>query len=191
MVLPSNEFAQVNFQFTMAGNPNLEEITLGLNIGNSTDSYQDIVENLRDHWDQWPAHQQSSSLSFTQAVLKVGPDISGPTYVTPGSGGLYASSSSVPPNVAVLVRKVTALGGRRGRGRMYVPGIPEGSVSAGGLIGSSVIGDWQSALDSFLSALVADNTPPVLLHSDATAPTEITDFAVQAFVATQRRRLRH
>lgn len=109
------------------------------------------------------------------------------------------TGAPLPQNCAVLVRKRTDLGGRRGRGRMYLPGIAEGQVEANGDIGSVFVDAWQGQADSFYDILTGGGsqaaTPPVVLHRSEgigpePLPTPIQSFTVESSIATQRRRLR-
>lgn len=104
-----------------------------------------------------------------------------------------ASVSPVPINSAVLIRKNTASGGRKNRGRMYIPPIrpTESNVDAMGNIESADVTAIQTRWDSFFTALneVAE-LPMVILHSAADTPTVVTSLSVQSRLATQRRRMR-
>jgi hypothetical protein len=95
-------------------------------------------------------------------------------------------------NTSVLVRKETALGGRHGRGRMFVPGIQvsEIDVDESGLIGTTDLTAIQVTWTAFFDAMVASTCLPVLLHADGSTPNAITALRVQPIVATQRRRMR-
>jgi len=98
-----------------------------------------------------------------------------------------------PPQCASLITKNTARGGRKGRGRWYLPiGIvlSESGVSPAGTISSIELGDLQDCLDSFYAALIAEDLIPLLFHSDGTAGNVITSFTAGNTIATQRRRLR-
>lgn len=117
------------------------------------------------------------------------------TYVNSGT------AAKVPSNVALLIRKLTSRGGRRGRGRMYVPWIlNEGSVDDVGNIDGTYRGTLQAAAIQWMADLAeaapgGPFAPMVLLHSSggSTAPgspNEVTDLVVDPLVATQRRRLR-
>lgn len=103
------------------------------------------------------------------------------------------SGNSCPNNTAFLVRKVTAQGGRRGRGRMYWPGVPEGDVGPTGVLTSGALNDLGTAcnlLKSNLEALLSVDGL-VLFHETAPfTPTPITDLLHMPRVATQRRRMR-
>ena len=95
-------------------------------------------------------------------------------------------------NTAVLLKKVTARGGRKGRGRMFIPGIgvSEIDVDESGIIGVTQIGILQGIWAAFFAALPAQGILPVLLHSDGGAPDSITSVNIEGTVATQRRRMR-
>lgn len=117
------------------------------------------------------------------------------TYGSPGT------ASKVPSNVALLVRKITGRGGRRGRGRIYVPWlINDGEVDDVGVLTGVARGAFQVAFDAWLVQLAAaaptgPNAPMYVLHSSGGStspgsPNEVTDLVVDQLVATQRRRLR-
>lgn len=103
---------------------------------------------------------------------------------------------NVPQNTAFLARKQTNLGGRRNRGRMYIPGVPESWVTGAGVVPIGNVGDINTALGKLLVGGLIHTAfgflgQPVLLHqSGSQTPTEIVDLQAQRIVATQRRRLR-
>lgn len=103
------------------------------------------------------------------------------------------AATAYPPNVAILVRKNTNAGGRRGRGRLYFPGAPESSAGSDGQLDSTYRSTCQTALNALLVEL-EDGAPTdaaVVFHDTAPfTPTTITSYEVQQYVATQRRRLR-
>lgn len=120
-----------------------------------------------------------------------------------------ATGETLPNNSAILIKKNTGSGGRRFRGRMYLPmyGLEESDVSSSGVIAGAEVTSLQNRLDAFLAALDTNELIPLLLHypfghwdeSDPPEfiiddpepdPTIITSFAVQNRIATQRRRLR-
>lgn len=99
-----------------------------------------------------------------------------------------------PPNVAALFRRNTARGGRRGRGRLYLPSgyLSEVDVLEGGVIASARRTQLTDMGINILSGATSlDGTVPVLLHNDNVVPPDpITSLATQQLVATMRRRLR-
>jgi hypothetical protein len=97
----------------------------------------------------------------------------------------------LPQNCATLIRKTTALAGRRGRGRFYLPPITmdEFATSKAGVIASSSLAAMQLAANAWFD----HGEPFVILHDSlpsSLAPTPITSFVVDGRIATQRRRLR-
>lgn len=99
---------------------------------------------------------------------------------------------AVPANCAFLLRKSTALGGRKGRGRAYLPPIwiAEGSIGPTGAIAgadaTTVLNKWNA----FKTALTTAGFDLRLIHTEAIIPTLITAFSVDTTLATQRRRMR-
>lgn len=102
------------------------------------------------------------------------------------------TGTPLTPNTSVLIKKITARGGRKGRGRMFAPGcgVSEIDVDENGIIGASDLNSLEISWDAFYTAWAALSCPPYLLHSDSTLPDAITSFEVEPLVATQRRRLR-
>lgn len=97
-----------------------------------------------------------------------------------------------PPNCAVLVRKNTNRGGRKGRGRMYLPAccVPETNTNNRGVIDDGNMPGLTSRLQQSLTAMATGGCPAYLLHEDGSAGDLITGLVPQALMATQRRRLR-
>lgn len=107
-----------------------------------------------------------------------------------GAGAGTRSGALQAPQVQGLLRKRTGLAGRKGRGRMFIPDMFEsqvddsGGVDATGLARLNDIAQtWNSALG--VGVLIDF---PVILHSDATVPTRITNVEAEHKVATLRRR---
>ena len=138
------------------------------------------------------------SLILDTVLVKFGPLATGPSAVAAvgtaaGSGGGEAYN----PGTAILVSKFTALGGRRGRGRMYLPPLTESGITEGGKLLAAQVTNLQGYANSFLASLNTGNVPMVLLHrydpdagESPVAPTLVTGLTVQATLATQRGRLR-
>lgn len=99
----------------------------------------------------------------------------------------------VPPNSSILMNKSTDEGGRRGRGRAFLPPvhIGESGIDQAGFMTAAN----ASAITAFYdAAAVALNTAGyhwVLFHSSSPfTPTPITANPIQTQLATQRRRMR-
>lgn len=119
-------------------------------------------------------------------------DPSAPIHFTQGLTGSGGGGAPSGPNCAWLVRKNTLLGGRRGRGRTYFPGVTEGSVGDGGLVNEGD-GSLRTGLEGFWNGITTSApgfTDLVLLHEDASTPTVVQSWIMDTRIATQRRRLR-
>lgn len=117
------------------------------------------------------------------------------------ANGLDANTF-VPPNVAFLFKKTTGVGGRKNRGRMYLPfALATSDVSENGTIAGAAVSGGTTQSTAFLAGLVADATamvienktldtsgPKPFVTAITSGPTVLT-FAAEATVATQRRRL--
>lgn len=132
----------------------------------------------------------STAVTVTEVRVKLGPDDTGPsaTHTLNLAGNI--GGQAAPPNLAVLVHKNTPLGGRKGRGRLFVPGLAEAELDQDGLITSGTQSSFQSFFNSFGGGLALGSLPLMLLHTDATSPTAIETLSVDVKLATQRRRLR-
>jgi hypothetical protein len=103
-------------------------------------------------------------------------------------------NNPAPPNVATLINKQSARGGRRGRGRMFIPWWQdEAEIDGSGTITPASVIQRQAFIQKFFDTLAAGGVPMVLLHADGKTapgpPDRVTSVVVQNRVATQRRRL--
>lgn len=122
--------------------------------------------------------------------------------VVQNPGGASASAASgeagnngdptLPPQVAYLIRKQSASGGRTGRGRFYQPGPPVGATAEGGTVDSTIRGQLEEAFNDWNFNLDSNSIPMVILHAEPSllAPVLVTNLDVDVLLATQRRRLR-
>lgn len=141
------------------------------------------TENMCGHW-------SFLGVSVTK-MLESGPVVGTSMVTVVGS----SAGSEMTPNVAVLINKQTDLGGRRNRGRAFIPPVypPETNVDAGGIIDGGVVTTMQNTYNAAFGVLIAGEVTPVVFHQSAPfTPTPLQDdgLIVQAMVATQRRRLR-
>jgi hypothetical protein len=192
MIIPEG-YAQINAIHTGTSLPTGAEWTLGV-------KREDFVGDVTDIAQAFEAALLASTLygnvslgvTMSSVLVKEGPNSTGASVIEPanepGTNGNQAS-----PNTAFLIRKETELGGRAGRGRFYLPGVPDANINPNGTLVSGVTAALQTDLDALYNALVAVELIPVVLHnagSPLIIPTEITRFAPQSVAATQRRRLR-
>lgn len=101
------------------------------------------------------------------------------------------SDNDVPINCSVLVKKNTASGGRKNRGRMFLPPFFSGMVTdTNGVLGGIDGTIAAASVASVAIFLVGDDWIPCLHHSDGSAGTVINGYTGSDILATQRRRLR-
>lgn len=157
---------------------------------NRTDSCDYAFDNWRDN--VIPNMANTYSIVGVDGVFgSASGDITHTSTAAANNGG--SASAPLPQNCAVLVRKNSGVGGRANRGRLYVPGPAEGTISSTGVIDATPLAAWQTAFNNFLLGFPIDPLvgDAVIFHSDvALPPTVITDFRVDSVIATQRRRLR-
>jgi hypothetical protein len=194
-------FAQAAFQLVLAGDPEPMITTLGVNTSGVGGDFQNAANVLHERFAQRFMPSVTSQYTLQACFLYVGQDGGAPV-VYESTGPDQAGGDNVAPlpqNSAWLVRKRTTLGGRRGRGRMYVPGIGEGTVDHLGVITTAARQGFQDNLNLFwqdlAGAAAAVPLPPVLLHRSEgiglePVPTPILQFILDLRIATQRRRMR-
>jgi hypothetical protein len=182
-------YGQATFLFGGNGAPLGAATTLGFQQTGTTDPDADAFD-LHQAMRDLVAAVCSDEIRLERTDVKWGPDATGPSgsFSQNQTGG--RTGGVAPPNVSLLVRKGTALGGREGRGRMFIPGPSEEDLSAGGFVESALVTAATAALGTFFAALIAADLPPYLLHDSGTPPTAITTLDLDGRAATQRRRLR-
>ncbi len=169
--------------------------TVGLNLSGATDQTQ-VPFLMRTVWDDHLQSLTSSAVTLVATKVKMGPVSTGPTYELADPLVGTNGGSLAPPNCAVLVKKLTATGGRRGRGRAYLPGISSvsGSLNSGGNFSEANAADVSAAMQAMADDMASDTTigeaPWCVLHSDSSAPSLITSLVCEPKLATQRRRMR-
>jgi hypothetical protein len=188
-MIPSG-YGEISVHHTGGGIDGEAVWTIGFD-NNAADTAAAIAENVSDAIDTLGyLDALSSSVTVEKVHVKLGPDDTGPSADfsngNPGTNGGHAA----PPNVSYLVTKNTALGGRKGRGRCYVPGVPEVALQDGGAVEGAFVATLQGFFTDWGGAMVLASKPLHLLHGDATSPTAIDSLVVQSRFATQRRRLR-
>ncbi len=117
--------------------------------------------------------------------------------IDPSLGG-RTSTNLLTQNTAWLIKKLTAAGGRRNKGRQFWPGVPDVSVNDAGVLNANEVTDWNTALAVYVAGagtsiriarLVLFHTLPPA-STVPLAPTTIVSMIADGMVATQRQRLR-
>lgn len=194
VVIPSS-FGQITWKGFHGSTGQLWACTMGIDVTGGITDPTDLATRCYDAWDENINPVLSSSTALTACNVKLGPGNLGPQAQFDLLRAGQVDAPTLPSNVAILVQKRTAAGGRANRGRMFIPGMPEGSVTNGGLIDSAILLAWDGAFFNMKAQLLADLQIDglVVLHDESSPvalPTPITDLRVQSMVATMRRRLR-
>lgn len=187
-------WAEVWVQITISSDPEPMYTAFGVDLAAGVSATQAVADELL--LTSWNTLDNIVSADFQGGLGHVVFGNDGGDIRIDGSGSQsngLAPASSLPNNCAYLVRKLTASGGRRNRGRMFIPGVPEGNVIANGEITSAWRTTVQTALSNFYASIfgLANVDDLVLFHDSAPfTPTVITDLVLQNKIATQRRRMR-
>lgn len=218
--LVMNTICRYTIEGLYTGNAYANILDMHIDTTGTTQSREDAIEQVaEDIWNNWCDHilnlqdgnTSVTSVSWVDLDTDEGTtgSISGTTAnPLPQNGAV--TGQGAPGNVSGLVTKTAPGGGRKTRnGRWYIVGIPEATTddaNANSLTNAAVTA-WNSALDSFRTGVEDPGSAteasrfPVVLHTEntgtvedpniiATGYNEITDFAMNALLATQRRRLR-
>lgn len=188
-------YANVRWVYSVSGVA--KEMSFAIGVAPPTAASASEIAELADQ--AWAGAGQGGATSMQQGWTYLGTRVIKTFAGTPSAGEFTlsvagtATGETIPPNCAILVRKNTALGGRKQRGRIYLPPYrgQDADVSNAGLIGSMTQGILQTAFNTLVTQLNGLDLVPTLFHSDPLdPPTTITSFSVQSLLATQRRRLR-
>lgn len=184
---------------------------MGISLGCQNGLGQTALSTATKFYDAWAAIFHYAGEAFnagwtfegTSTSMNVGGELEVGEKLVPISGTLTNAGATV--NLAVLIRKTTALGGRKQRGRSYLPpfSLLEANIEVNGDLNPAYQLGLQTSMDEFQAALELESYLLHLLHSNtrdpltgveipdtAAPPTPIVAFAVQARAATQRRRMR-
>ena len=200
LIIPPG-FMQVVFRHEFTGDDEEMFCTFGFDLGDWSGTNEEAVTFVSQRWGDWVLGFCSNQLVHTYATGYIGQDGADPLVVdgVPQDAVGGDSSETLPPNCAYLVRKKTGLGGRRGRGRFYVPCPDETQVDRNGAIAGAWLTAIQTNLDDMMEAWGTTAglgfVTPVILHRSEgegiePAPTVVTLLEVDGHIATQRRRLR-
>lgn len=199
LIIPPG-FTEVAIELRATGDPDPWYVTYGVDSSEAEGNIQAIGQTSIDAWTPVMT-VMSDIVTFSGVKLTVGQDGEFPirqfvptgTTVTGGD-----SNGKLPSNCALLVRKNSNIGGRRARGRMFVPLVlGETVVDNVGVITGGALTSYQAKMNGHFVELQnnAIATPMVILHSSGGQsppgdPTVVTSVQCDNVIATQRRRLR-
>lgn len=195
LIIPPG-YAQCSVQMLHASVTRPAYITLGVDWRTVGGDFAGAVVGFGDNLIPALDDRVDSNVTFGPIIARVGSDDGALVYEDTRLTAGARNMASASPSVSVLVEKRTARGGRRGRGRMFVPwACSVGSASdtdEAGKLSSAAITAWVGTLATIMSNFAADATPLVILHNtgDTTpgAPDPIISLGVDPVVGLQRRR---
>lgn len=171
--------------------------TMGVKVSTWGGDYTTGVDWLTEKWNDCIDASLSNQATHGPDRIIVGQDGGDPLTFEGSIGGVGGSPEfPIWPNSALLVKKQTASGGRRNRGRMYLPAFGlRDLIGQAGEVDLAYLEDFQTNLDAFTAAVDAgtdfEPTDLGVLHSQApSTPAVITRLVADPKLATQRRRLR-
>lgn len=187
-------FAQVLHPLQLSGASRSMLVTYGISVEDAPTvvTVNAIHNAFEGEWDDF----MSSAVSFLPTIVRVGQDGGDPVTITSTVAVSQGASGSTyfPPNTAMLIKKQTAAGGRRNRGRMFMPFVvPESGADNSGQIDPAFLSGRQAAATAWLGSLttITNVGNMVILHSEGpSTPTTVTGLSVDPLLATQRKRMR-
>lgn len=114
--------------------------------------------------------------------------VDGPSFETLIASNGHENSHPLPPSVALVATLRTALGGRRHRGRIYLPGYTEASNTSAGLCDSTTAAGSLAGLLAAKAAWFGHDVRIGVFSRVANTITEVTAITVNTEWDTQRRR---
>lgn len=198
IVIPEG-YAQAVFVMQLAGRPRPYGITMGFHDPTGLMNPQAVVNAVAAAAEAEGSIFDTTGPVWSNAYTYLGVNL---TYMTSTGPVLESNPAAsvggnvlqpLPPNVSLLCRKSTARGGRKGRGRLFLPPawIAESNVDSLGVIAGAQVTQIQNFLNVWMGEITAGPLDAVLFHEDPlTAPDVILALLAESSVATQRRRLR-
>lgn len=174
--------------------------TLGLGIASSEGSLTDIANQCFAAFVTAFRTKLSNGLTLQKCTITTvegGSLGSVDSDLAPSQGGRSSNDDVIA--LALLLNKRTAQLGRKGRGRMFIPGVlADDDTGLGGQYSDSARDDFQDRAADFLLNITGQapgqvdpqELNPVLLHTDGTTPTSISSLVVAPKVGVLRKRLR-
>ncbi len=210
LVIPV-DYAQCAFNFEYLEGGGTAVVTMGMDFRGYTGTRAGGIDAVAGAWQTNILPGQSTVIRFLGVTARWGVLNSEPVVVSATRAVVGANAGSMlTRNTALLVKKRTNRGGRRGRGRMYVPGrLAESAADQAGNILTASITSMQTDFTALDAALTAIGGGMVLLHDDQIItsyssttgkpvyttidpgpPDAVFELIVDGKAATQRRRMR-
>lgn len=187
-------YAECSMEFWLAGYLRPAVITQGFKINGSVGSSYNVADQFDLAFAGSFAAMFDSNVTMRNAKAVIGQDGSDPiVQVSTTQTAGTSSRESTAPALALMVTKNTNLGGRKHRGRNYMPwALADSDVAENGAVNPTRLTSWAAALDEYMDFIIGPTSDlldePVILHTDPTVPTPVTSFTPNPAIRTQRRR---
>jgi|ERR1700681_4508308 len=182
------------------------EVTYALNVAGvpSVAVAQDAVDDFSNNFQATWGTVLDTDVTMLAPTIKLGDGSTTPfEAVSAVPVALGANITAVvTPNVAVLMKKTSGLGGRQNRGRTYMPfALDANVVNENGTIPAVNVASYTSLGMAMLAQLTLDGEPMVIAHRVFNVPLAphyvtaihtgplVTAYNCESTIATQRRRL--
>lgn len=208
----SNNVIEIAVNYTKAGKPCVNVWHMFHDSEAFGPDAEAIVEDFRNNWQDHILTIQTNDvqlLGFDWRSMDPASGVLGTVAPDPSKNLVGTQAvASAPPNVALLVKKVTSDRQRGQRdGRMFLAGIEEGAIDNAGVLSGSWVAGVQVVVDAFYDGIsdsgldwAGDAYPVVLATTPASrapgtasvtvASRRVTSLVVDPVVSTQRDRLR-
>lgn len=186
-------YANVSVEFWLDNYPRPAACTFGLEIEGGVGDPVAFANDVQAVWTDNFGANTDANVTVRDTRVTIGQDGTDPIVgiSTVQTRGSVSSRESTAPALALMVTKNTTLGGRRNRGRFFIPwAIADQSVAENGAITPSTVSSWQGLATAFLADLESldGSGGMVILHSTEGNPTFVNSLAVNPTIRTQRRR---
>lgn len=187
-------YAECSMEFWLAGYLRPAVITQGFKINGSVGSSYNVADQFDLAFAGSFAALFDNNVTMRNAKAVIGQDGSDPiVQVSTTQTAGTSSRESTAPALALMVTKNTNLGGRKHRGRNYMPwALADSDVAENGAVNPARLNSWAAALDEYMDFIIGPTSDlldePVILHTDPTVPTPVTSFTPNPAIRTQRRR---
>jgi hypothetical protein len=152
----------------------------------------DIATDIKNNWLVQISAMSSGNIVWNNiSVRRVDGGTEAPYNLAVSIAGAQSGSAQQLTFLAYVIRIRTAVVGRRGRGRIYVPG-PNLNLTNLGVWASSTITGWQTPLNNLAARYLAGGTSSIRLgvasHTDPSDWKAATQLLLASIPGIQRRR---
>jgi hypothetical protein len=193
-------FGQYRHEFSLLGDPEPMFCIFGWSSEEGVVDLQTVATGIHNAGKVLHSGIAVSTTTLNRTTVTFVPTSEGVTTVSeafaPQAGGNVVDA--LTQNTTYLMKKTTATGGRRGRGRAFWPGVRADQVSDAGILTAATVLDYTNKLATYLTSVkaVAGVGDVVVLHDNVVGdanpfvPSPVLSIVMDSRVASQRRRLR-